>query len=101
MSQEGPIESIAEPGIRATGEVLLTMRNEVAQLLNRHQRSFPGAQPVSFTRSHLEELKKEEYDSNFSLYSTHDNISGLVLLTNLQTVISFAKSQTASDTSFT
>lgn len=60
MSEEGPIESIAEPGIKATGEVLQTMRHEVAQLLNRHQRSFPGAQPVSFTRAHLEELRKEE-----------------------------------------
>lgn len=60
MSQEGPIQSLGEPGIRATGEVLQTMRSEVARLLGRNQRSFPGAQPVSFARSHLEELRKEE-----------------------------------------
>lgn len=80
MSGEGPIESIAEPGIKATGEVLQTMRHEVAQLLNRHQRSFPGAQPVSFTRAHLEELRKEDYfvceksdGIRYLLYLTEDN----------------------------
>jgi mRNA guanylyltransferase len=60
MTSEGPIQSIGEPGVRATGNVLFTMRQEVAQLLGRTQRSFPGAQPVSFASHHLEELRKEE-----------------------------------------
>lgn len=68
MGSEGPIESIGEPGIRAAGDVLHTMRNEVAQLLNRNQRSFPGAQPVSFARSHIEELRKEEYGRSHPTY---------------------------------
>jgi mRNA guanylyltransferase len=54
------IESISEPGIRADGQLLFQMRKEVADLLGRHQTSFPGAQPVSFARQHLEELTRQE-----------------------------------------
>lgn len=57
---DGPITSIAEPGIKAEGQLLYTMRNEVAELLGRHQTGFPGAQPVSFARQHLEEMTKQE-----------------------------------------
>lgn len=57
---DGPITSIDEPGIKAHGQVLYTMRKEVADLLGRHQTSFPGAQPVSFSRQHLEELTHQE-----------------------------------------
>jgi mRNA guanylyltransferase len=58
MSQ---ITSLSEPGVKAAGDVLRTMRAEVADLLGRNQTSFPGAQPVSFARAHLEELTKAEY----------------------------------------
>lgn len=58
---DGPIASIAEPGVKAEGQLLYSMRKEVAELLGRHQTSFPGAQPVSFARQHLEELTKQEY----------------------------------------
>ncbi|SPO02826.1 related to mRNA guanylyltransferase [Cephalotrichum gorgonifer] len=81
MSQERPIESIGEPGIRATGEVLQIMRAEVAGLLNRSQRSFPGAQPVSFARSHIKELQREDYfvceksdGIRYLLYLTEDEL---------------------------
>jgi mRNA guanylyltransferase len=60
MSESGAIKSIAEPGVRATGQLLQDMRREVADLLERRQTSFPGAQPVSFTREHLEELRRQE-----------------------------------------
>lgn len=57
---DGPIESIDEPGIKAEGPLIHTMRREVADLLGRQQTSFPGAQPVSFARQHLDELTKQE-----------------------------------------
>lgn len=56
----GQITSISEPGVKAQGQLVQQMRKEVAELLGRSQISFPGAQPVSFARLHLEELKKKE-----------------------------------------
>jgi mRNA guanylyltransferase len=55
-----PLGDIANPGIKAPGDLLRELRAEVANLLNRNSYSFPGAQPVSFARRHLEELRKEE-----------------------------------------
>jgi mRNA guanylyltransferase len=67
MDQNGPgsgppiqIQSIDEPGVKAQGELLLSMRKEVASLLGRSSINFPGAQPVSFSRKHLDELRCEE-----------------------------------------
>jgi mRNA guanylyltransferase len=56
----GPVASIEAPGIKIDGELLYNMRTEVACLLDRQNTSFPGAQPVSFARRHLEELTKQE-----------------------------------------
>jgi mRNA guanylyltransferase len=56
----GPITSIEEPGVKAQGELLHAMRREVADLLDRSSTNFPGAQPVSFARQHLQELMREE-----------------------------------------
>ncbi|KAG6004311.1 hypothetical protein E4U21_001170 [Claviceps maximensis] len=58
---DGQVGSVAEPGVKASGALLHSMRREVAQLLGRHQTGFPGAQPVSFARQHLEELQKQDY----------------------------------------
>jgi hypothetical protein len=55
-----PLTSIDAPGVKAEGSLLYTMRQEVAALLDRKNTNFPGAQPVSFSRRHLEELKKEK-----------------------------------------
>lgn len=56
----GPIRDIAVPGIKAEGHLLTSMRQEVADLLKRNQTGFPGAQPVSFARRHLAELRQQE-----------------------------------------
>ncbi|KAF8423668.1 mRNA capping enzyme, catalytic domain-containing protein [Tirmania nivea] len=50
------------PGVKARPEMAQQYRREVARLIGRGDNaSFPGAQPVSFVRRHLEELKKEDY----------------------------------------
>lgn len=36
-------------------------RGTIADLLGRQQLSFPGAQPVSFARSHFAELQRTDY----------------------------------------
>ncbi|XXH05100.1 SWI/SNF chromatin-remodeling complex subunit [Hypoxylon texense] len=55
------IQSIDEPGIKPPGHVVANLRQDVANLLHRNQTAFPGAQPVSFTRKHLDELLRDDY----------------------------------------
>ncbi|MCJ1453020.1 Dcp1p-Dcp2p decapping enzyme complex alpha subunit [Mycoblastus sanguinarius] len=49
------------PGVKAQGELLRDLRQEVAGLLGRKSTHFPGAQPVSFARKHLLELQRDDY----------------------------------------
>lgn len=57
----GPIQRIDAPGLAAEGQLLHDLRNEVAALLKRKNPNFPGAQPVSFARRHLQDLLQKEY----------------------------------------
>jgi mRNA guanylyltransferase len=54
-----PID-IAQPGVKLTGQELLNARRDVANLLGRKSLAFPGAQPVSFARRHLDDLRNQE-----------------------------------------
>lgn len=49
------------PGIQIKDPKLLDyLRHEVANLLETNPSSFPGCQPVSFERKHIEKLLQEE-----------------------------------------
>jgi mRNA guanylyltransferase len=56
----GPLTDIEKPGQKFEGDTLYQMRKQVAALLDQKSPRFPGAQPVSFARKHLEELTREE-----------------------------------------
>ena len=51
----------AIPGVKAQGDLLGNLRQEVADLLQRRSTAFPGAQPVSFAAQHILELQKQDY----------------------------------------
>ncbi|KAI6091141.1 mRNA capping enzyme, alpha subunit [Hypoxylon rubiginosum] len=55
------IQLIDEPGIKPPPEVTQQLRHDVAKVLGRQSTAFPGAQPVSFCKKHLEELCREDY----------------------------------------
>ncbi|KAK9454704.1 mRNA capping enzyme, catalytic domain-containing protein [Dipodascopsis uninucleata] len=56
----GAVPSI--PGIKAPPQYADGLRQVVARLLRRKNTNFPGAQPVSFNKSHIKEnLEKEDY----------------------------------------
>ncbi|KAM7201036.1 mRNA capping enzyme alpha subunit-like protein [Naviculisporaceae sp. PSN 640] len=60
-AESHPIRDIAAPGIKAEPQLARALRQEVANLLGRSSIGFPGAQPVSFSRQHLDELMREDY----------------------------------------
>lgn len=55
------LDRLDAPGIRIEGQHLHLMRREVANLMRRQQLGFPGAQPVSFSLKHMEELRTSDY----------------------------------------
>ncbi|KAK0645911.1 mRNA capping enzyme alpha subunit-like protein [Cercophora newfieldiana] len=81
MDEEAhPIPDISQPGVKADFQLVRALRSEVAQLLNRSSIGFPGAQPVSFSRKHLEALRREDYyvceksdGIRYLLYCTRDD----------------------------
>ena len=56
----GSVPNIEEIGYIAEAELTRHFQCEVASLLGRTTLSFPGAQPVSFARKHLQELQQRE-----------------------------------------
>ncbi|PGG95566.1 hypothetical protein AJ80_09938 [Polytolypa hystricis UAMH7299] len=48
-------------GIKAEPRLAEQFKREVAALLDRSSLSFPGAQPVSFSARHLQELQRQDY----------------------------------------
>ncbi|KIW02438.1 uncharacterized protein PV09_06252 [Verruconis gallopava] len=66
------------PGIKAEGELAQSFRHEVAQLMGRTNTNFPGAQPVSFARHHINELCNQDY----FLCEKTDGIRCLLYITN-------------------
>jgi hypothetical protein len=93
-----PLQSIDEPGILANDKITRTLSTEVADLLGRgNNRGFPGAQPVSFVRRHLEELRQQEL-----VYPLMNNVLyGCCDSANLRYVaIMSVRSPTASATCF-
>lgn len=48
-------------GLWAGRQLQQQFQYEVSQLLKRSSTRFPGAQPVSFSKAHLEELKRSDY----------------------------------------
>ena len=71
-------------GVWATRELQSQFQHEVAQLLQRSgNTSFPGAQPVSFSAEHIQELKTQDYyvcektdGLRYLMYLTHDEQGG-------------------------
>ena len=58
----GSVPDLHEAGfVKADHHLASVFRHEVAKLLGRGNISFPGAQPVSFARKHLQELKSRDY----------------------------------------
>jgi mRNA guanylyltransferase len=55
-----PLTNLEVPGTKFEGNDLYNVRKAVATLLDQKNLRFPGAQPVSFARKHLEELTREE-----------------------------------------
>ena len=70
-------------GVWAGPDLQHQFQEEVADLLKRRNRNFPGAQPVSFAAKHIQELRREDYyvcektdGMRFLMYLTEDAPDG-------------------------
>ncbi|KAI5292775.1 Dcp1p-Dcp2p decapping enzyme complex alpha subunit, partial [Ascosphaera atra] len=61
MDPNTSVPDLDQVGIKAGKDLADQFRHEVANLLDRRTLSFPGAQPVSFARHHLDELCRRDY----------------------------------------
>lgn len=67
------------PGVVAPPEGARDIMSEVMHLLNRSKAGFPGAQPVSFSRKHIDALMSK----NFLVCEKSDGLRCLMLLSQL------------------
>jgi mRNA guanylyltransferase len=74
----GSSVNLNDVGTRLAPEDVKFEREKVADLLNRHSIGFPGAQPVSFARHHIDELQRHDY----FLCEKTDGIRCLLFLTS-------------------
>lgn len=70
-------------GLPADPLLRQSYQQEIGQLLRTDGSRFPGAQPVSFSRAHREELKRQDYfvcektdGVRYLMYLTHDDQEG-------------------------
>lgn len=68
------------PGVRAPPEGAREIMLEIMRLLGRHSPSFPGAQPVSFSRQHLEHALLDE---DYFVCEKSDGLRCLMFLSSL------------------
>lgn len=72
---EGNVE-IADTSIKIPGKRILThqqqLESRVSELLGRESHSFPGSQPVSFSRCHFKNLLQNEYVNIFFFFFSID-----------------------------
>ena len=84
-----PNSPLGRVGARWADNLQEGFRREVANLLGRSSDRFPGAQPVSFSAKHLQELKERDYwvcektdGERFLLWMTNDGPNPLVYFIN-------------------
>ncbi|EMR09038.1 hypothetical protein PNEG_02810 [Pneumocystis murina B123] len=65
------------PGTKIQGNDLYNLRDKVRQLLQRPNDSFPGSQPVSFSKNHIQTLM----DNDYYLCEKSDGIRVLLYIT--------------------
>ncbi|KEF51235.1 mRNA guanylyltransferase [Exophiala aquamarina CBS 119918] len=82
-------------GIWAGADLQFNFQNEIASLLGRGSRSFPGAQPVSFARKRLQELKHQDYyvcektdGLRYLMYLNEDQGKGIHYLIDRKNILS-------------
>ncbi|KAB5558430.1 mRNA capping enzyme, catalytic domain-containing protein [Coniochaeta sp. 2T2.1] len=78
-----PLQTLDKPGMLTPEENRVVLAGEVARLLGINSRNFPGAQPVSFVRKHLQELMRQDYyvceksdGIRYLLYLTNNDLTG-------------------------